>query len=85
MTTPDLRRAEPGDAHALARVHVTSWAETYQGLMPDGFLAAMTGEARRERRQIMWRQTLEADKESVLVAVQDGAVVGFVSGGPTDF
>ena len=85
MATPDLRRAAPDDAPALARVHVASWAETYQGLMPGEFLAAMTGEARRERRQIMWRQTLEADKESVLVAVQDGEVVGFVSGGPTDF
>ena len=85
MATPDIRRAEPGDAPALARVHVMSWAETYQGLMPGEFLAAMTGEARRERRQLMWRQTLEAAKESVLVAVQDGAVVGFASAGLTAF
>ncbi len=83
--TPDIRHAEPGDAPALARVHVTSWAETYQGLMPGGFLEAMTNEARRERRQMLWHQTLNAAQESVLVAVQDGAVVGFASAGPTDF
>lgn len=90
MTTPDLRRAVPDDAPALARVQVQSWAETYRGLMPDDFLTVMTSEARRERRQTLWRQTLwrqtlEADKEGVLVAIRGGELVGFTSGGPTDF
>ncbi len=53
--------------------------------MPDGFLAAMTGKARRERRQIMWRQLLETQQQDVLVALAGGEVVGFVSGGLTSF
>lgn len=87
MTTPDLRirRAVPDDAPALARVHMQSWAETYRGLMPDGFLAAMTTGAWRERRQTLWQQTLEADQDSMLVAVRGGELVGFTSGGRADF
>ncbi|GAA4014095.1 GNAT family N-acetyltransferase [Deinococcus rubellus] len=66
----------PDDFLALARVHVQRWDETYQGPMPDDFLTVMTSEVRRERRQTLWRHSLEADKESELV--------GFISGGPTD-
>ena len=34
--------AGPSDAEELARVHVTSWRETYRGLLPDAFLARMS-------------------------------------------
>ena len=81
----EVRFAVPGDAPALARVHVQSWKETYRGLMPDDFLESMTSEPRRERRRSLWTQTLEEGQDSVLVAVEDGEVVGFASGGLTDF
>ncbi|WP_420595025.1 GNAT family N-acetyltransferase [Deinococcus sp.] len=81
----ELRPAVSADAPALARVHVQSWAETYQGLMPDGFLSGMTSQTMQERRQTLWTQTLEEGQDVVLVAVQGGEVVGFASGGPTDF
>ena len=34
--------AGPEDALALALVHVTSWRETYRGLLPDSFLDRMS-------------------------------------------
>jgi hypothetical protein len=39
-----LRRAEPGDAMDVARVHVRSWQAGYRGLLPD---AILTGCGRR--------------------------------------
>jgi ribosomal protein S18 acetylase RimI-like enzyme len=46
--------AGPSDAEELARVHVTSWRETYRGLLADAFLARMSepGFARRFRRAL---------------------------------
>ena len=32
-----IRVATPADAHGLGRMHVTSWRETYAGLLPGGF------------------------------------------------
>ena len=45
--------AGPSDAEELARVHVTSWRETYRGLLADAFLARMSepGFTRRFRRR----------------------------------
>lgn len=34
--------AGPDDAEDLARVHITAWRETYQGLLPDSYLARMS-------------------------------------------
>jgi hypothetical protein len=33
-----LRPAEPGDAIAVARVHVRSWQAAYRTLLPDDYL-----------------------------------------------
>lgn len=77
-----LRPAAPPDAPALAHIHTTSWRETYAGLMPEDFLARMTDEAARQRRQASWERTLAEGRELVLVAEQDGEVVAFASGGP---
>ncbi|TSA88129.1 GNAT family N-acetyltransferase [Deinococcus detaillensis] len=73
------------DAPDLARVHVESWAETYQGLMPEDFLKGMTSTARQQRRQTLWQKTLEVGQESVFAAEKDGRLAGFISGGPSNF
>ncbi|WP_293381828.1 GNAT family N-acetyltransferase [Phenylobacterium sp.] len=72
--------AGPGDAEDLARVHVTSWRETYRGLLPDAFLARMSepGFARRFRR------TLMAPEGGVTLAAADRyGLVGYAQGGPS--
>ncbi|HEY8615434.1 GNAT family N-acetyltransferase [Phenylobacterium sp.] len=70
----------PADAEALAHVHVTSWRETYQGLLPDAFLARMSepGFARRFAREL---QRLEGPV--TLAAADRGGLVGYASGGPS--
>ena len=70
--------AGPGDAFALARVHVQAWRETYSGLLPASHLAAMDsiGHARRWRRQL----TAEAPAEVTLVAEGPCGVVGYCAG-----
>jgi len=69
----------PADAEALAHVHVTSWRETYQGLLPDAFLARMSepGFARRFRR------SLSLVDDVTLGAADRSGIVGYASGGPS--
>ena len=72
--------AGPSDAEELARVHVTSWRETYRGLLADAFLARMSepGFARRFRR------ALTAPGTSVTLAAADRyGLVGYAQGGPS--
>ena len=76
-----IRPATPADAPAIARVHTTSWRETYAGLMPDDFLAHMTSEDMRQRREAGWERTISKRLETVLVAEQDGNVMAFASAG----
>lgn len=78
-----VRPATAADAPAIAHIHVTSWRETYTGLMPEDFLERMTDEAARERRQAFWTRHLGAETgEIVFVAGQGGEVVAFASAGP---
>ena len=72
--------AGPTDAEALARVHVTSWRETYRGLLPDAFLARMSepGFARRFARDL-------ADPRAgvTLAAANRYGLIGYAQGGPS--
>jgi ribosomal protein S18 acetylase RimI-like enzyme len=71
-------RAE--DCDELGRVHVLSWQQSYAGLMPADHLAALDPRARAER----WRQSVAGgDATTTYVAKDAGAIVGFVSVGPT--
>ena len=70
--------AGPSDAEEMARVHVTSWRETYRGLLPDAFLARMSepGFARRFRRAL----TNPGDAVTLAAADRYG-LVGYAQGG----
>ena len=72
--------AGPSDAEDLARVHVTSWRETYRGLLPDAFLARMSepGFARRFRRGLT-----TPGAEVTLVGAGRYGLVGYAQGGPS--
>jgi ribosomal protein S18 acetylase RimI-like enzyme len=73
--------AGPSDAEALARVHITSWRETYRGLLPDAFLARMSeaGHARRFARTLLH----PGPDEVTLVAADRQGIVGYAAGGPS--
>jgi len=71
-----LRRATPGDADALGLVHVAAWREAYAGLVPDEILAGLDP----QQRAAMWREAM-AHGAAIHLAEQNGAIVGFGSGG----
>lgn len=80
MTTL-LRPATVQDADALGRLHMACWREAYGDLLSAEFFERATPESSAER----WAVTiprLAADGGTVLLAEQDGELVGFASSGP---
>jgi GNAT superfamily N-acetyltransferase len=71
-----LRPAQPEDAIAVARVHVRSWQAAYRGLLPDDYLDGLRPEDRAEKYDFTGADPL---MPSTLVAVDDGAILGFAS------
>jgi len=85
MTAPvALRPARPGDAPAIARVHVETWRAAYAGIVPDAYLVSMT----EAKQALQWNHAIRraAAPEAVLAAesndVPGGRIVGFGSCGP---
>jgi L-amino acid N-acyltransferase YncA len=76
-----IRRAQRGDAEAIATIHAASWRATYAGMVDAAALAGMTAASRRP----MWERIPEREDGpfAVFVAEVDGAVVGFCSVGPS--
>lgn len=73
-----IRRAAPGDAEAIAEIHVAGFDLAHQDLLPADLLAARRLPVRLEQ----WQRRLKEPRPSdiAIVAERDGAVVGFVSG-----
>jgi GNAT superfamily N-acetyltransferase len=79
----DVRRAEPGDASGMARVHVDTWRETYRGLMSD---AVLDDPALLSWRERFWAAALTDPKYSqntVAVASYEGTLIGIAMSGPS--
>ncbi len=72
-----IRAATILDAPAIARVHVSSWRTTYEGLLPDEFLESLSESAYSER----WKRVITDGTTRIYVAEADNEVVGFASGG----
>ena len=84
MTAPvSLRPARPGDAAAIARVHVETWRAAYAGIVPDAYLVSMT----ESRQALQWNHTIRrAVAPEVVLAAESpelpgGRIVGFGSCG----
>jgi len=71
--------AGPGDAGDIGQVHVRSWRETYQGLLPQAYLAAMRPEIQAHRM----RKQLTQPKAGEVVLAAEGArgLIGYCAGG----
>jgi ribosomal protein S18 acetylase RimI-like enzyme len=72
-----VRRAGPGDAEAIARVHVATWRTTYRGLLPGDFLDSLSESHYADR----WRRGIDDASTRVYVAEHDGVIAGFASCG----
>ncbi|MER7332412.1 MULTISPECIES: GNAT family N-acetyltransferase [unclassified Micromonospora] len=76
-----IRREEPEDAEAVARVHIHGWQAGYAGIMPDEVLRRLNVSAWAQRR----RDLGTADPEhpfTTLLAEADGTLAGFTTFGP---
>jgi len=75
-----IRKATKDDASGIARVHVRSWQETYQGIISQDYLDSL----KVEDRKPLWENSLSesANISPVFVAVNpEGEIVGFASFG----
>jgi L-amino acid N-acyltransferase YncA len=76
-----IRPAEVDDAPAIAQVHVETWRSNYTGIIPQHYLDSLTV----PNRTLSWARLLERSNAGLTTLVSedhDGAVIGFVSGGP---
>jgi GNAT superfamily N-acetyltransferase len=73
------RPALVADAAEIAAVHVDSWRETYRGMLPARYLAAMDVGEYEDR----WLRTIQDPyrRSAVFVVEESGRVVGFASCG----
>ncbi len=77
MTAFAIRQASVGDARAIALVHIASSDDVYAPL------AAEWRAVDPDERAARWARSLDEEHRFVLVAEDaDGAVIGFVTGGP---
>jgi ribosomal protein S18 acetylase RimI-like enzyme len=77
-----IRAGEPRDAEDITRVQVTAWQWAYRGLLPQGYLDRMDP---LDVQRLDWRRRHLAEstgRAATLVAVDEGAVVGFANIGP---
>jgi ribosomal protein S18 acetylase RimI-like enzyme len=75
-----IRRATKEDALGIAKVHVESWKETYEGIISRKYLDSL----KIEDRKPLWEKSLAetADISPVFVAVNPaGEIAGFASFG----
>jgi ribosomal protein S18 acetylase RimI-like enzyme len=76
-----VRRARPEDAAAIAEVHVRTWQAAYAHVFGAERLATLDATARTMR----WREIIAGDEQTVLVAEEDGRLVGWCTvGGSRD-
>jgi GNAT superfamily N-acetyltransferase len=71
-----IRKATPEDIRQIAEVNITSWKETYPGIMPEERMARLNLDSCIQN----WESTFAQDI-TIFVATLDNEVVGFVSGG----
>lgn len=77
-----VRRAEPKDAPAVARVHIASWRQAYRGLLPQEYLDSLSVETRTTSWAKAFSQ-LPGQTPTNLVAELDGQIIGFACVGPS--
>jgi GNAT superfamily N-acetyltransferase len=78
MAEVAIRACTLEDAAAVEGLRVAGWKSAYRGMIPDAYLDSLPVDVERRRRHTAERA--EGAVESV--AVQDGAILGWVAAGP---
>jgi ribosomal protein S18 acetylase RimI-like enzyme len=72
-----IRPSQRTDAHAMSRIYVKTWRDTYLSVIPFGYLFGMS-ESRQEQA---FFNELGSSQTISFVAEDTGRVVGFITGG----
>lgn len=72
-----VRKAVPSDAEGMAFVHVKSWQTSYQGIIEQSYLDAISYDERLELR----KKVLNSKDRLSLVAIYEGKIIGFADAG----
>ncbi|MEQ1561040.1 MAG: GNAT family N-acetyltransferase [Methyloglobulus sp.] len=63
------------NARDIAEIHVRSWQQAYRSLLPDQYLASLSIDQREE----FWLDVLASHSNTVLIAVENNTVAGFLN------
>jgi GNAT superfamily N-acetyltransferase len=74
-----IRLAHPGDAEAIAKIHVDSWRAVYSRILPSSYLNRLN--YGRIEKSIS-NGLLDPDLLCLVVEEREGNAVGYVCGGP---
>lgn len=77
----NIRKATIEDAKGIATVHVTSWKETYKGIIKDEILSNLDN---IERKTEDWKRGIQQNKPNHFIFVAEnhlGEIIGFAVGG----
>ena len=69
-----VRPATPRDAPAIASIHVNTWKEAYEGILPEADLNGIS----LEKRLKQWSEAIKFSDPQVYVAIDEDRIVGFV-------
>ena len=72
-----IRPAIPDDAASIASIQIRTWQAAYSEIVPAAYLAAMSV----EKRTLSWQQRIANGGSVILVAMEDGQMTGWASGG----
>jgi ribosomal protein S18 acetylase RimI-like enzyme len=76
-----IRVATLNDTRALASMHVTSWRETYAGILPDKILSSLSVEARTAAWVKIMQEPANEHSTVVYLAEHEETIIGFGSCG----
>jgi ribosomal protein S18 acetylase RimI-like enzyme len=74
----EIKNATLADCLSIAQIHVLSWQQAYCDLLPSDYLAQLS----LEKREAMWRNTLNTGSSQLLVAQAGDMLLGFISFAP---
>lgn len=78
-----IRAAKLEDAEAIARVHVDTWRTTYQGIVPENYIAKRSYQKRKESWKKRLNDNQEKDGQHFVYVVENntGKIIAFADGG----
>jgi uncharacterized cupin superfamily protein/predicted acetyltransferase/predicted N-acetyltransferase YhbS len=82
-TRINIRRARHGDEPSIAQVHIESWQQAYQGIVPQKYLDELP--LSFDERVESWQRILNNENRWAFVAERENQILGFVLfGSPRD-